>query len=293
VTLYADDNKSALTPMWKRHHTSFTSFIEKSLTGSVCEVGGGSNPLVSFFTHPPPYSVLDIYDCPNKVPSVKYIIGNCESFTDYTDESIILSHTFEHLYTPRDFLKSIRSSNVQNVFISVPHFASWLKNQSTVNILFNQHTFYFEKDDIERLFSIYGFNVERFEHFEEHSLFLHFRRRNNSIERSLFNHFNGNANRILDISLTSPAYIMPSFYIGQFIYHYLLNKSLVIGFLDNDLNKVGKRLYGTSLMTYSPSILETSECKHVLLFRTPYFDEMYKQLRALHPDVIIRVIDLV
>lgn len=272
-TLYAEDNKSALTPTWKRHHTAFASFVEATRPVSICEVGGGSNPLVSFFAHTPPYSVLDIYECQTKVPSVTYRVGNCETFTEYTEDSVILSHTFEHLYTPHAFLKSIRASAVQNVFISVPHFASWLAKGTTLNILFNQHTFYFEKDDIERLFATYGFSTERSETFEDHSLFFHFRRRNQTIERSLFRRFDIGAS-IREMSLTTPAYIMPSFYIGQLIHHYMPNKALIRGFLDNDTNKVGKRLYGTQLLTYSPSILTTSDCKRVLLCRTPYFDEM-------------------
>jgi hypothetical protein len=120
--------------------------------------------------------VLDIYECPNKVPSITYKVGNCESFTGYTEDSIILSHTFEHLYAPRDFLESIRSSGVKNVFISVPHFAKWLEKNLTVSILFNQHTFYFEAADIERLFGLYGFNAVRTDVFGEHSLFFHFQR---------------------------------------------------------------------------------------------------------------------
>jgi hypothetical protein len=300
VTLYADDNKTSLTSMWTRHHTAFVQFIEQASIHSLCEVGGGSNPLVSFFSRPPMYSVLDIYECPNKAPSVTYKIGNCESFTGYTEDSVVLSHTFEHLYTPRAFLESIRMSSVKNVFISVPHFARWLENTLTVNILFNQHTFYFEADDIERLFQMYGFNMLRTETFGDHSLFFHFQRGNTQpthIQRSLkedkvFRHFNIKASHIRRIVLTSPTYIMPSFYVGQLIYHYLPDKALIGGFLDNDANKIGKRLYGTELLTYPPSILATSECKTVMLLRTPYFAEMHAQLKAIDPDIVIIAVDI-
>lgn len=301
VALYADDNKSLLTPMWTRHHKAFARFIEDAPgVETLCEVGGGSNPLVSFFSRLVPYSVLDIYECPNKMPSTTYKVGNCESFTEYTEDSVILSHTFEHLYAPRDFLKSIRSSDVKNVFISVPHFARWLEKNLTVSILFNQHTFYFEADDIERLFGLHGFNAVRTDVFGEHSLFFHFQRGDTqptAIQRSLkedtlLQHFAVKASRIRALNFTTPAYIMPSFYIGQLIHHYLPDKTLIRGFLDNDANKVGKRLYGTDLLTYGPSILATSECKQVLLCRTPYFDEMRAQLAALHPDVVILAVDL-
>jgi hypothetical protein len=189
---------------------------------------------------------------------------------------------------------------VKNIFISVPHFARWLEKNLTVSILFNQHTFYFEADDIERLFQMYGFNMVRTETFGDHSLFFHFERgavQPTAIQRSLkdnviLQHFAVKTSRIHALHFKTPAYIMPSFYIGQLVHHYLPDKTLIRGFLDNDANKVGKRLYGTDLLTYDPSILVTSECKQILLCRTPYFNEMHAQLRALHPDVVILAVEL-
>jgi hypothetical protein len=300
VTLYADDNKTALTPLWKKHHTQFTAFIESAADlGDVCEIGGGSNPLVQFFSSPPPYSVMDLYECPNKVPSITYTIGNCETFTEYTTRSVILSHTFEHLYEPRKFLDSIRASGVKNVFISVPNFAAWLAKHLTTSILFNQHTFYFEQRDIETLFALYGFETVRSEVFGDHSLFFHFQRGapaqlpilRSPSDTALFRHFDNRVTHIRALELNEQVYIMPSFYVGQIVYHYIRDKDKVIGFLDNDTNKIGKRLYGTPLSTYSPSVLASSS-KTVIVARTPYYNEMIHQLKTINSDINVVTIEL-
>lgn len=298
--LYANDNKAALTSLWNNHHTALAKFI---LNGppinSICEVGGGSNPIVSFFSQPPKYTVLDIYECPNKVDSVTYKVGNCETYTDYEEETLLLSHTFEHLYDPHAFLERVCKSHVKNIFLSVPNFAKWLSENLTVSILFNQHTFYFEKQDVQALFSQYGFATIRVEEFGDHSLFFHFHKgahlpiqiQPSKSEQAILRNFQIKPERIGELTIDRPFYIMPSFYIGQVVYHYM-KKDMIIGFLDNDISKVGKRLYGTELLTYSPSDLITSEYKTVLLIRTPYFDEMYKQLSDMCSGITIHILDL-
>jgi hypothetical protein len=299
--LYSFDNKSTLTSLWRQHHSEFTSFIKKTIQlQTICEVGGGSNPLFPFFNLPNlDYSVLDLYECPFKIESIKYKIGNCENFTDYTEDSIILSHTFEHLYSPHDFLKSVSVSSVKNIFISVPHFNLWLKDKLTVNLLFNQHTFYFESAQLEQLFSEYGFICKNTQHFTNHSLFYHFTKETHipinippcNVEIDIYNHFNLKERNIRSFSLDKPFYIMPSFYIGQIIYYYLNNKENVMGFIDNDINKCGKRLYGTPLLTYAPSVVNETSAD-ILLANTPYFNEMSKQLRLLNANIVIHKIEL-
>jgi len=300
IILYAHDNKAALTPTWVRHHTAFAEFVSTDPTiDGICEVGGGSNPLVSFFPRALKYSVLDIYETQHKVGAVSYTVGNCETYVNYDEDTVLLSHTFEHLYDPHAFLESVRASRVKNVFVSVPNFTKWLSDSLTVSILNNEHTFYFEQADIEALLSQYGFATKRSAQFGDHSLFFHFQRGTTSFlpiqpsnaEEAIFYHFHNKSSRIVAFSMDKPFYIMPSFYAGQVIYHYI-KKDLVLGFLDNDRAKIGKRLYGTNLLTYSPLHLVTSEHKDVLLIRTPYFEEMKEQLTAIHPSISVHVLDI-
>jgi hypothetical protein len=305
TSLYTSDNKNSLTSIWKEHHTSFVYFIKKSIdiTSGICEIGGGSSPLYKYFNTPIKYSVLDIYDPINKDKSIEYTIGNCEIFTNYTNETIMLSHTFEHLYNPRDFLKNISNSCVQNVFISVPNFKDWLHLNLTVSILFTQHTFYFEKEQISCLFNEFGFKLQDFFVFKNHSLFFFFQRAKivdtltmipSASESLIFKHFSNKSININNINLERDTYIMPSFYIGQQVYYYLNNsfKNKVIGFLDNDINKINKRLYGTPLLTYSPEVLKKKTNISIILVNTPYYQEIKEQLLSINSTIHIISINI-
>jgi hypothetical protein len=288
---------AASKPFLKSMELGTFNHFENSIDiTSICEVGGGSNPLFEYFKNTNiQYSILDLYESTSKNKSILYKVGNCESYNSYSENSVILSHTFEHLYNPINFLKNISKSTVQNIFVSVPNLNSWLINKLTVNILFNQHTFYFEKEQLFSLFATYGYNIKDYYLFKNHSVFLHFVRSNSlesiikpiSVEESLYRHFSSKEETIRKIKLTTNAYIMPSFYIGLIIYHYLNDKHKIIGFLDNDSNKCGKRLYGTPLITYSPSILAELRNISVIIAITPYFDEIYKQLKVINPYINI------
>lgn len=295
TVLYSSDNKTKLTPLWQEHHISFGCFVSKNLCSpSVCEIGGGSNNL-SYYFPSIKYSILDMYEPAVKDSSIQYIIGNCEEFSDYKDNAIILSHTFEHLYSPHKFLKCLQKSNVEQVFISVPNMKSWLENKTTCFLIFNQHTFYFEKEDLISLFSQYGFECNMTSEFENHSLFFSFVRNNiisplpipiKTIAPKLLEHFHGKEILANSFSTSKNIFIMPSFYLGQ-IAHFFLKKNIsILGFLDNDTNKINKRLYGTNLNVFLPNeILKYSpETTAVLIVNNPYMYEMQNQIKSISPD---------
>jgi len=301
--LYSDDNKLLLTPLWVNHHNEFTNFINNSINIiSICEIGGGSNPLYSFFKNNNlKYTILDIYETNKKIDNINYQIGNCENFTDYKDDSVLISHTFEHLYNPHNFLKSISKSSVKNLFISIPNFNAYLKNKTSILFINNQHTFYYEKENIKSLFEMYGFIQLNVINFKDHSLFFHFQKSNSiipyqikpiNVEKELFNHFNSILLNIQKFKLDKPFYIMPSYMYGQIVYNFLNNKKHILGFIDNDINKCNKRIYGTSVLTFEPSILSSNECNDILIVKTPYFDEMYKQVKNINKNITIHTIEL-
>lgn len=301
--LYSSDNKTKLTPLWEKHHSSFGSFVSKLLrSSSICEIGGGSNNLSAYFPSVD-YSILDMYEPDTKDSRIQYKIGNCEEFFDYTDKTILLSHTFEHLYSPRKFLKCLQSSNVEQVFISVPNMKSWLENKSTCFLIFNQHTFYFEKEDIIALFSQYGFECTMTSEFEEHSLFFSFLRNpavqplpipTKMITPKLLEHFQEKESVASSIITSKEVFLMPSFYLGQVAYFFLKKHVKIIGLLDNDINKVNKRLYGTPHDIFLPAeILKYSpETTAVFIVNSPYASEMQNQIKMISPDFEVLCITL-
>ena len=79
---------------------------------------------------------------------------------------------------------------------------------------------------------------------------------------------------------------------GQIVYNFLNNKENILGFIDNDINKCNKRIYGTSLLTFEPSILSSNECNDILIIKTPYYDEMINQIKIIKPNIIIHTLEL-
>jgi hypothetical protein len=302
--LYSYPNKSSLTPLWVKHHTTFVDFIKENydVNDSICELGGANNPLVDYFTvKPKTYSVLDLFIPNDKRSDIEYITGNIEQYTEYKEDILILSHTFEHLYNPRCFFKAVSESNVRGIFISVPNMRAMLEKKTSVSIVFSEHTFFFEKEDIEYMAALYGFECKSFYKFQDHSLFFYLTR-NNAIKKELHvkdeavpllvEHFFRKEEKIRKINLEDDTYIMPSHYIGQIIYHFIDKKEKILGFLDNDTNKREKRLYGTPCLAYNPSIISEKEKIHVLLINNSYQEEMIAQLKSINQNIQITLTDI-
>jgi len=312
TVLYSFDNKASLTPLWKDHHNSFAAYTKKVLEETkpenLVEIGGGSNSIFEYLGKDIEANkvIMDVYEQPEEVTSrlgASYLIGNCEHFSAYPDKTtIVMGHTFEHLYSPLDFIKSVAESPVDTVVLSVPNLRLWLLKKSTFNLLFNQHTFYFEENDMKYMFAQYGFEAVDFTMFREHSLFCTFRRSasvvpsslnvKNDVVQPIYDHFNLKSVSIAQLNTSGHVYIMPSFYVGQIVYHYFDQKEKVLGFLDNDKNKVKKRLYGTPLSTFLPSQIQDKDDVSVVLVKTPYFAEMEKQLRELNPKANVIPLEL-
>ena len=89
--------------------------------------------------------------------------------------------------------------------------------------------------------------------------------------------------KLLQLNIESPTYIFPAGHYGQLVYTFLKKKGqekYVLGFLDNDPDKIGKRMYGTPNVVYSPSIVKDKSC-NIILAAGVYNKEIRDQLLAL------------
>ena len=296
--LYSYPNKHELTPLWINHHKTFVDFIKTNINiydKKICEIGGGNNGLFTFLSNIKQYTILDLYEPINKLDTIEYKIGNCESYNNYNEDILILSHTFEHLYNPLEFIKTVKNTKIEHIFISVPNMRAMIELDTNMSVVFSEHTFYFEKEDIIYMFEQNGFICSIIEEFNTHSLFFYLKKSNINIVKDL--HIKNFAMNKLEtiyqkrlnkvnIEIDNPIYIMPSHYIGQAAYLSIINRSNIIGFLDNDKNKIGQRLYGTPLYIQHPDIIKDIECT-ILLVNNPYYDEMYKQIQLINPNTNI------
>ena len=63
-----------------------------------------------------------------------------------------------------------------------------------------------------------------------------------------------------------------------------LPKENIIGFLDNNSQRHGKKLYGTDKLVYSPINIDYTNIS-IILCDCPYKDEIYKGLKEICPDI--------
>jgi hypothetical protein len=71
-----------------------------------------------------------------------------------------------------------------------------------------------------------------------------------------------------------PVYLFGAHVFAQYLLAFGLNTRRISGLLDNDKNKQGKRLCGTTLTVYSPEVLRTLHAPTVILRAGVYNQEI-------------------
>lgn len=292
-------NSTENTPTWKKHHLEFASFI-KSLdkTSIFLEIGGNSGVLYTILEdYVKDYTIMDICISPLLPKKVKFIQGNCETYDIVNNNTVIMSHTLEHLYNPRLLINNLSKSGVKYVFISIPNMDS-LYNTKNISIIHNEHTFFLGDSEIKYIFAQYGYTCIETYHFRNHSRFYYFVYDNTITSIPLIKNISSSEsipailkyyeNKISNITIHTACYICPGGHYGQKIYYYLRKyKSYIKGFLDNDPTKQGLRVYGTSAFVYSPNeLLKYNNTPiTIIIYAGPYTEELKTQLNLIHSSI--------
>ncbi len=304
------------------HHDLFCDFIIKNINyeKEILEIGGAYGSLAKRIisnynknNYDILYKIME-YDSSFYPPieQIKYMSGDCDNynFTNANVNTIIMSHVFEHLYKPNDFLKNIYESSIENVFISIPDMDSLTLNGdlNNLNIL---HTFYINTQYIVYLFFKNGFNIKQIENYNNNSNFYYFKKETLNIKYILPSYKNlqlpliqkdfyeKNYQKIQNININSPFYICPSGFYGQFIYFNLneTTKKNLLGFLDSDPFKINKRLSGTNLKIFEKKIIEkkqnerknesiNNELIHILISSQKHTNEIKNELITYNDNIL-------
>lgn len=301
--LYNNDYaNTTFSPAWADHHSNFKSFIfNNTKETQFLEIGANTGALYKLMVAEKPdikYMTLDMFRHEQLPSEIEYINGNCETFDFSGHSSVILSHVFEHLYNPSVFLKQIAKSTVEEVFISIPNFNK-LRDKQTCSIIYSQHTFYCGQEHIEYLFAKHGFTMANSFEYDGpmQSFMCVFKRSTESLSPKYpslnvdvwTQLYHDKIDLIANTTVPENTYIMPSGIYGQYVYYFLKNKQNVIGFLDNDIKRHGKRLYGSPLTVYSPKDVDLTD-KTILLCENPYQTEIIQGLQKIYADVKIQIV---
>jgi hypothetical protein len=286
--LYSSSHNGTFnTETWKQHHQQFFEFVcNNNTTLNILEIGGNPEILYPKFEQKYKelsYQILDICIPSTDNKNIKYITGNCESFKYESDTDIVMSHVFEHLYNPLEFIKCLQESGVKRVYISIPNMDHLLAIRSPL-VICNEHTYFVNDAIIKSMFANHGFKCVSFEKFKNHSYFFYFEKlpkASVSISEEIMNIFKlSPANPFLNPTLAGrPIFIAPAGHYGQHLYN-IFKPDHIQGFLDNDIYKQGKRVYGTPKYAFGYDELKKHENPHVFVFAGPYTNEIVKQLQS-------------
>jgi len=310
MILYKEShNNTYNTPTWAQHHEEFCNFIlSNTLRNSFLEIGGSTGVLAKKLLKEKPslsYSIVDLCATNPTLENVPFYNANCEDFSYKDNDSLILSHVFEHLYTPLKFLSRVKDSSVPEIFISIPNMKVSLKNGS-LSFLHVEHTFYIDDLQICEMFAKHKYVCVKKLLFKDHSFFLHFVRSEASLptpsplevieERKhiVRKYFKDRSEVCKHLVFNKPFFLVPSGHFGQFLYHSLAaEKDKMLGFLDNDTSKIGKRLYGTHLTIFPMNeVQKYTEPITIVIHAGPYIQEIKEQLGHYHPNLTFFEINL-
>ena len=296
---------------WALHHQKFAEFISKFNPKSVLELGGAHGILAKNYQTIKriPWTILEPNPTPMEGCEAQFIKGFFdESFTvSEVPDAVVHSHVFEHIYDPAQFVKNIGGflQLGKLIIFSVPNMRVMLERKFT-NCLNFEHSVYLTDEFIDFLLNSNGFTVkEKYYYLDDHSIFYAAQKTDEkpviqlsdglykknkklyldyidfhlslvvSINEKIVNHRNGNV------------FLFGAHVQSQYLVGFGLNIDPIVAILDNDVNKHGKRLYGTDKFVMSPNELSKLESPLVIIRAGTFSSEIYNQLRSINHGVIL------
>jgi hypothetical protein len=234
---------------------------------------------------------------------IKDVIENNLEIINNAD-TIIHSHVLEHLYNPLQVLRSI-SDNMKvgaRMIFSIPNIPRLISLDGG-NALNFEHTYMLDKSQLEIIMNNLGFKMYKKFSYLEHSFFYSFIKMktsainlleipNISINSKNFKQMIINIDNFVDrlnnkLKNNEDNFIFGAHVFTQILFNRGLDSDRFKFVLDNSSDKVGKRLYGTSLMVKSPSHLKNHKNGNLVIRANHYQDEIVSQIKTINPNINI------
>lgn len=295
---------------WAQHHAALARFIAEFKPKSVLEIGGAHGILAFNYQNVAdiPWTILEPNPSPMAGCRAEYIKGffSDDFMLSREVDTIVHSHVFEHLYDPVSFVKhQAEFLSIGNKLIfSVPNMRAMLERKFT-NCLNFEHTILLTEDYIEYLLNSNGFEIVKTQYFrDDHSIFYAAIRTNYSStcnlpdflygqNKALYqNYLNFHVDMVSKINYQIENTIDRSVFLfgahvqSQYLIAFGFDLSKVVGILDNDTNKHGKRLYGTDKIVLNPSVLASCNEPIVVIRAGTFADEIIEQLKTINNSIV-------
>ena len=278
--------------------------MEKDIDSkNILEIGGASGLLVDNFlktdkkfkwdiVEPSPQAFKD-----NRITHYKILFEDFKKNLKY--DTVIHSHLFEHVYNPIHFLlkinKVLKTDGFQ--YISLPNMPHWLSNSYSNSLNF-EHTYYYDLDILENLFSKTGFKILDYK-TSKHSIFIKTKKitdidtityqdikikvNSKVIFKNYVKDLKETIKKIKKMSSSvEKTFLFGAHIFSQKLFNIGLQESLVYGILDNNKDKQGKRLYGTNKLVYEPEIISNENNILVVVKAGAYTNEIIDQINIIN-----------
>jgi hypothetical protein len=295
---YSQIHSEAVGKIWHEHHESFSKFVNfKTNSGMRLEIGPSNNPILrknTVFIDMFEKSPFDLFENEN------YLKGKFPNITlKKKFKTIVASHVFEHSTNPEQFLNKCKNilDDDGNIFLSIPNFEIWI-NEKYWNGITAEHQIYPTITQIKKICKKLNLHPI-FEHFQNHSIFIKIIKGDfiddnipydldvvkwaESIKSSIYA-----VEKTLIEKQVEDLFIIGASHLSQYpimMSNIIKNRTKFI--LDNSINKREKRLYGTSNMCKSFEIINKDLEPYIVLFNSPYRDEMSNQIKKINSNANI------
>ena len=298
--------------LWMQHHQAFAKFVYQHSFDVVLEIGGLHGILSKAYHNLDSTIDWTIIE-PNPIPAegvnAHFIKGyfNEHFVLGKPVDAIIHSHVLEHIYDPHSFLSHIDSflPDGKHLVFSLPNLQEMMIRKYT-NALNFEHTIFLTEPYIEYLLNQHNFRIIRREYFKkDHSIFYDCIRDSSvqktklpedlfeknkklyleyiNFHKELINELNV---KIKMLEKNQKLYLFGAHIFSQYLISFGLNVNHLDCIIDNDINKQGKRLYGTDFKVFSPKILNKDTDPVVILKAGVYDQEIKKDiLKNINPNV--------
>lgn len=290
-------NIQVVGEIWETHYDELSKFIEVNVQNKkVLEIGDPSAKIVRklsnfdnwIIVEPNPYDVSDI----KNVEIIKQFFNENFYYANHIDV-IVNSHFFEHLYNPNSFLKKCNEMlNDDGIIImSIPDMGFFLERGfAPFNILHFEHTYFINRPILEFLANKNGFILVDEKKYNNHSVFYKLKKSNNISNKQLNLKIGSKFLKIWENSIrnikrinnlienygSKNIYLFGAHVTSQFYLYNGLNKTNIIGIIDNSKSKHGYTLYGTEYEVFSSDVLQNlNECV-VICSHTGIYEEEIK-----------------
>lgn len=310
--IYCNNNAHAIGTTRSNMDILFSNFIlsNKNII-NVLEIGAGSGILADYIlknNQSISYTVVDTSFW-GKNPTINVINKYFEKMdiSLITQNTIIMSHVFEHFFNPRNILKILKKANtVKYIYINFPNL-EYFVNNNIYYLLNCEHTFYIPTNYIEELFKQFNFRLQRTVYYENYSIFFEFERseclpitdvNEKKCSLNIINKFFENINNkiryvntyINNLNSNIPIYIWPCSIHTLFVLSYGLDSTRIKSVLDNSPHKIGKYLYYYKLYCESfNNIIQSNENKLIILTGGNFNSEIIERITLNHYNNILTV----